>query len=378
MGKTGVGATWTRGNPYLRPEMSKSSEIGLELHFFQHRLKMDVAYYTNDSYNQILSPRGPQSTGYIFCSINAGNVYNKGIEFSLSGTPIENRNFVWESALNIAGNRGTMDGLPKGMDVMYVTDVQYGSAKAASFSGGDFMAISGTTWMRDKKGNIVLDSNNMPLKTDATAIQVGNRESKLTGGWNNTFTYKNLTFNMLWEFRIGGDVFNGTKYAMTQNGTSKFSAEVRNQPLVISGVHQILDDKKKVVGYTDPETYVFEPDQTYDFNNQKTSGYNIIKNYYTGSYNYETANWITDVNSLRLRTLSVTYNLPKKLLEKSKVIKRASVSAIANNLLLFTNYDGDPEVAASGAGRGGSSSVGFDYCGVPAVSSFTFGVNLTF
>lgn len=140
----------------------------------------------------------------------------------------------------------------------------------------------------------------------------------------------------------------------------------------------ILDDKKKVVGYTDPETYVFEPDQTYDFNNQKTSGYNIIKNYYTGSYNYETANWITDVNSLRLRTLSVTYNLPKKLLEKSKVIKRASVSAIANNLLLFTNYDGDPEVAASGAGRGGSSSVGFDYCGVPAVSSFTFGVNLTF
>ena len=87
LGKTGVGATWTRGNPYLRPEMSKSSEIGLELHFFQHRLKMDVAYYTNDSYNQILSPRGPQSTGYIFCSINAGNVYNKGIEFSLSGTP---------------------------------------------------------------------------------------------------------------------------------------------------------------------------------------------------------------------------------------------------------------------------------------------------
>lgn len=379
LGKTGVGATWTRGNPYLRPEMSKSSEIGLELHFFQHRLKLDVAYYTNDSYNQILSPRGPQSTGYIFCSINAGNVYNKGIEFSLSGTPIENRNFVWESALNIAGNRGTMDGLPKGMDVMYVTDVQYGSAKAASFSGGDFMAISGTTWMRDDGGkNIVLDSNNMPLKSVAASIQVGNRESKLTGGWNNTLTYKNLSFNMLWEFRIGGDVFNGTKYAMTQYGTSKFSAEVRNQPLVISGVHQIFNDKKEVIGYTDPETYVFEPDQTYDFNNQKTSGYNIIKNYYTGSYNYETANWITDVNSLRLRTLSVTYNLPKKLLEKSKVIKRASVSAIANNLLLFTNYDGDPEVAASGAGRGGSSSVGFDYCGVPAVSSFTFGVNLTF
>jgi len=127
-----------------------------------------------------------------------------------------------------------------------------------------------------------------------------------------------------------------------------------------------------------PVSNTWNANDTYLFNEVQTSGYNIIKNYYTGAYNYETANWITKVNSLRLRTLSVTYNLPKKLLEKSKVIKRASVSAIANNLLLFTNYDGDPEVAASGAGRGGSSSVGFDYCGVPAVSSFTFGVNLTF
>ena len=60
------------------------------------------------------------------------------------------------------------------------------------------------------------------------------------------------------------------------------------------------------------------------------------------------------------------------------LIKRASVTATASNLLLFTNYDGDPEAAASGAGVGGSSSVGFDYCGVPATASFAFGVNLTF
>ncbi|MBQ0068780.1 MAG: hypothetical protein KBT09_03375, partial [Bacteroidales bacterium] len=69
---------------------------------------------------------------------------------------------------------------------------------------------------------------------------------------------------------------------------------------------------------------------------------------------------------------------PKDLLAKTKVLKRASVTASATNLLLFTNYDGDPEVAASGAGRGGSSSVGFDYCGIPATSSFALGVNLTF
>ena len=104
----------------------------------------------------------------------------------------------------------------------------------------------------------------------------------------------------------------------------------------------------------------------------------IIQNYYTGAYNIEVANWITKVNSLRLRTISLTYDLPRTLLARTKYIKRAAITASANNLLLFTNYDGDPEVAASGSGRGGSSSVGFDYCGVPATRSYAVGINLTF
>lgn len=366
-GLTGLGNSWTRGNPYLKPEMTKSTEIGIELRFFKNRLKLDYAYYTNDSYNQILSPRGPQSTGYIFCSINAGNVYNKGMELSISGTPIETKDWTWETGINIAGNRGTMDGLPDGMEFMYVTDVQYGSAKACSISGGDFMAISGTQWARNSDGQLILDDNGFPTQNTAT-VQVGNRESKFTGGWNNTITWKNFTFNMLWEFRVGGDVFNGTKYAMTQAGTSQFSADVRNEPLTISGV----DSDGNAV------THTWVADQVYEFGGKKMLGYNIIQDYYTGAYNYETANYITDVNSLRLRTVSLSYNLPKSFLAKTKVIKRASVSATASNLLLFTNYDGDPEAAASGAGAGGSSSVGFDYCGVPSTASFAFGVNLTF
>ena len=394
LGKTGVGATWTRGNPGLLPEMSKSSEIGLELHFFKHRLNFDLAYYTNDSFNQILSPRGPQSTGYIFCSINAGNVYNKGLELSISGTPIETKDFVWESSLNMAGNRGTMTGLPEGMEIMYVTDVQYGGARAATVSGGHFMAITGTKWTRveniyDKDGNciadygdlqgqLVIDKNGFPTSDGVYSYEIGNREATFTGGWNNTLSFKGFTFNMLWEFRVGGDVFNGTKYAMTTAGTSQFSADVRNQTLTITGVQQTGKDAKGNPVYGAVETHNWAPDGVYDYNNKQTSGYNIIKNYYTGAYNSEVANWLTKVNSLRLRTLSISYDLPKKLLQKTRVIKRASIAATANNVLLFTNYDGDPEVAASGAGSGGSSSVGFDYLGTPATSSFTFGINLTF
>ena len=384
LGKVGMGNSWERGNPYIKPEKTRSTEVGLELRFLQNRLKFDVAYYTNNSYNQILSPRGPQSTGYIFCSINAGNVYNKGLEVSLGGTPILTENFVWETNINAAGNRGTMDNLPEGMEFMYVTDVQYAGAKAASISGGSFMAISGTKWKRVQNadspyyGQLVLDSNGFPLKEDVggDSWEVGNREPKFQGGWNNTFTFfKNWTFNMLWEFSVGGDVFNGTKFEMTQNGVSEFSGKFRQEDLTISGVQNI--------GTADDPNYVevsntWSPNGTYMFAGKEHSGQAIIEDYYLGAYNYEVANWITRVNSLRLRTISLTYDVPRSLLARTKYLKRASITASANNLLLFTNYDGDPEVAASGAGRGGSSSVGFDYCGVPATRSYALGVNLTF
>ena len=366
-GAVGVGNNWERGNPYLKPEKTRSTELGIEMAFFKNRLRADYAFYTNNSFNQILSPRGPQSTGYIFCSINAGNVYNKGMELQISGTPIENKNFTWDIALNMAGNRGTLDGLPEGLDVMYLTDVQYASMQAASFNGGNFMAIAGYKWNRDDKGNVILDDNGMPTYTTALE-EIGNREATFTGGLNNTFNWKGFSLNMLWEFRVGGDVVNGTQYAMDAAGTSNFSGDIRNKSLTVSGV----DANGNAV------TNTWEADKTYMFSGKMTSGYNIIKNYYTGAYMHETMNYITDVNVLRLRSLSVSYNVPKSFLKKTGIIKAANVSVSANNLLLFTNYNGDPEAAAAGAGVGGSSSVGFDYCGIPSTSGMTFGLNLTF
>ena len=367
-GIVGMGNIWTRGNSYMKPERTRSTEVGLELRFIQNRLKFDAAYYTNNSYDMILSPRGPQSTGYIFCSLNSGNIYNKGIELSLSGTPIQHENFTWETGINFFGNRGTVGELVNGIDVMYLTDVQYGGAKAASYNHGNFMGIDGTKWNRNAEGKLILDKNGFPT-TDGKAYEVGDREAKWQGGFNNTFTFfKNWTFNMLWEFRYGGDVFNGTKYAMSMSGVSQLSADWRNQSLTIEGV----DNEGN------PVTNTWETDENYTFNGNETSGYNIIKNYYTGAYNYEVRNWITSVKSLRLRTISLTYDVPRSVLARVKYIKRAAITASANNLLLFTNYDGDPEVAASGAGIGGSSSVGFDYCGVPATRSYAVGINLVF
>ena len=369
---TGYGTSWTRDNPILKPETTESTEVGLEMRFFNNRLHFDYAFYTNNTYDQIISPRGPQSTGYIFCSQNMGDVYNKGMELTIGGTPVKTRDFSWESSINVYGNRGTVKNLPDGTKYLYVTDVQVGNVQAASYNDGPFMALSGGEWLRNENGDLVLDKNFMPqgAQSNSTQILVGNREPKFQGGWNNTLTYKGFTFNMLWEFRVGGAVFNGTEYAMTMSGMSKLT-EGRDR-LEITGVQASGD------GYTPVETHVFEADGVYNFNGTKISGKELIKNYYTSYYYRESRNFITDVNSLRLRTISLSYELPKNVLAKTKCIKRASVSATANNLLLFSNYHGDPEVAVSGSGITGSSSVGIDYCGVPSTASFSFGVNLTF
>ena len=373
-GVTGVGNSWQRGNPYLKPEITESTELGLELRFFKNRLKFDYAYYTNNSYNQILTPRLSNGSGYILYSVNAGDVYNKGMELSISGTPIQTKDWTWETGINLSGNRGTVGNLLDGCEILYVTDVQVGNAKAASFNDGNFMAISGSRWTRTADGKVVLDTNGMPTSDGETKYEIGNREPKFQGGWNNTLTWKNFTFNMLWEFRVGGHVYNGTQYAMTVAGTSKLT-ENRDY-LKVSGVVQTGGTKDNPI-YED-RTFEFESGKTYQYNGKTTSGETIINGYWQTYYARESANFMKEVNSLRLRTISLSYEMPKSLLAKSKFIQRAVFTATANNVLLFTNYDGDPEVAAAGSGVVGSSSVGIDYCGVPATASFAFGVNLTF
>lgn len=365
-GLTGVSNYWQAGNAALKPEITESTEIGLEMRFFNNRLRFDYAFYTNNSYNQIMSPRLSNATGYILRSVNAGDVYNKGMELSIGGTPIQTKDWTWETTINVSGNRGTVKNLMEGVEILYVTDVQVGNAKAASFPDGNFMAISGSEWKRDEQGRVVLDKNGLPTKGTNANLEIGNREPTFSGGWNNTLSYKGWSLNMLWEFRVGGHVYNGTEYAMTLAGVSELSAN--RERIEVSGVN------------TEGEyvTNVFEADKTYMYNGKETSGKTIIANYYQDIYPNETANFMTKVNALRLRTLSLSYNLPKSWLLKTNVIKRAMITATANNILLFTNYNGDPEVAAAGSGAVGSSSVGIDYCGVPATASFSFGINLTF
>ncbi|MGO1243693.1 MAG: SusC/RagA family TonB-linked outer membrane protein [Sphingobacterium sp.] len=378
-GLIGTGNNWQKGNPVLKPENTNSFEIGAELRFFGGRLGVDYAYYTNNSYNQILSPRTGQSTGYIFMSVNGGDIYNKGMELSLTGKPIVKEGLVWESSINMSRNKGRVDNLIQGLDVLYVTDVQVGNAKAASFNGGDFMAISGSKWTRTPDGTVVLDADTgMPTSDNATTYAIGNREPKLSGGFNNSIQYKNLNLSFLFDFRIGGDIYNGTDYYMTGKGMSKRSME--RDVLTLDGAVQNGGTAEDPI--YENKTFTFEADQMYDIKGVSTSGRKIIQDYWSDYYARESANFMTNTNWLRLRSVSLSYDFSSELLKSaslSKAIKGLTATLTGTNLWLLTNYKGmDPETSAAGSGVIGSSSVGIDYNGVPATAGVSFGLNVKF
>jgi hypothetical protein len=190
----------------------------------------------------------------------------------------------------------------------------------------------------------------------------------LIGGLNNSFTYKDWNLSFLLDMRLGGDIYNGTEYMLTTKGMS---------------MRTLNRDKVEFVAYTkngdtyEPQTYTYERGQMYTVNKAQKSGEYMIQQYWD-QYAKNAYNFITEVNWIRLRNVSLSYNFGR-LLKKQNVIKGLTANITGNNLLLITNYKGmDPETASSGSGTGGSGSVGIDYCGVPAQASMSFGVNITF
>lgn len=350
--------SWTRGNDILKPETTTSIEFGTELRFLKNRLGLDFTYYINRSKDQILQPRVSNATGYILSYVNTGEIENKGFEVSLNANPVRTENFRWDVILNFSHNKGVVKSLPGALPILYVTDVQVGNAKAASFDGGSFMGISGSKWQTDKQGNLLLDWNTgYPLTSTLATLPVGNREPDFIGGLNNSFSFKNWNFSFLLDYRKGGDVYNGTEYLLNSFGLSERTA-----------------DRGKTISFTgqslNPATSKYEAVTRDVIANEK---------YYRDIYSNNSPFFIENVNWLRLRSVSLAYSLPQNLMARTKFIKGATLTATGTNLLLFTNYSGmDPETSAAGAGVIGSGSVGIDYAGVPSTAGFTFGVNVKF
>lgn len=372
----GIGNMWEAGHKYLKPERQSAWEIGAELKFFNGRLGVDYTYYRSQTNNQIASPRLSQATGYIMFAMNSGSVRNEGMELMLTGMPVDTGNFSWNVSLNLAGNRGTLGDFVEGIDYFYVTDVQIGAIKAASIpNGGYFLGMTGDRWLREKDSNgneipdgrYLVDPNTGLYKLSGSENNVvGNREPDFTGGLANTLRYRNFTVSSLIDFRVGGDIYNGTQYYLTINGQSELT--LQREEVIVSGVNAATGEQFN---------QVYRRGGTYMIGGVLKSGEYMIQEYWN-NYSMNSLSFIQDVNWFKLRNVTLSYNF-KELLKKGSFLKGLVASISADNLFTITNYKGgmDPEVAAVGT-AGGSGSTGIDYCGVPTHRTFAFGINLTF
>ena len=377
-GYTLVGNQWSAGNPFLKPEIQDSWEVGGEFRFLNGRIGLDYTYYHSQTKNQIGQPRLAQSGGFIFSTLNAGTVINKGMEIAITGKPIVQKDFSWDAMLNFSYNKGSLGAFIPGIAYFYPTDAQFGTVRAASIpNGGAFLAMIGRRVMleTDKDGNEIANGR---YRVDPTTGQyllssvandqvVGNREPDFIAGFNNTFRYKKFILSFLLDIRKGGDIYNGTEFALVANGLSKKTLLNDRQSVTVSGVNSVTGEDF---------TQTYEADKSYTIGSTTYSGQAMIQNYWA-NYAQNSYNFITSVNWVKLRSVSLTYDF-SGILKNQKVIKGLSATAVGTNLATWTNYKGmDPEVSAAG-GTGGSGSTGIDYLGVPAVASFTFGINLTF
>jgi TonB-linked SusC/RagA family outer membrane protein len=375
-GYVGIGNQYYAGNPVLIPEIQTSWEVGGEFRFLNGRIGLDYTYYHSQTKNQIGQPRLAQSGGFIFSTLNAGTVINKGMEIALTGKAVSQKNFEWDVMLNFSYNRGRLGAFIPGVAYFYPTDVQFGTIKAASIpNGGYFLGIIGQPYLHevDSKGKEIpngryqIDPTTGLYKVNPNLPVVGNREPDFLGGFNNTFRYKKFTLSFLLDIRIGGDVFNGTEYFMISNGLSKKTLLNDRQSVTLNGVSSRTGADTSIT---------YNAGQNYTIGTTTYSGAYMIQQYWA-NYAANSLNFITSVNWLKLRSLSLTYDFTS-LLKNQTVIKGISATATGTNLLTWTNYKGmDPEVSVAG-GTGGSGSTGIDYLGVPAVASFTFGINLKF
>ena len=199
-----------------------------------------------------------------------------------------------------------------GVAYFYPTDAQFGTVKAASIpNGGFFLGMTGSPYLREldskgveiPNGRYQVDPTTGLYKVNTNNPVVGNREPDFIGGFNNTFRYKNFVLSFLLDIRKGGDVYNGTEYAMVINGLSKLTLQNDRQSVTVSGVNS-------VTGAEFTQTY--NANQSYTIGTTTVAGTNMIQQYWA-NYASNSYYFITSVNWLKLRSLSLTYDFTSML-----------------------------------------------------------------
>ncbi|WP_460639994.1 SusC/RagA family TonB-linked outer membrane protein [Larkinella harenae] len=352
-GTTGyISRTTTLPNVNLKPEISSSTEFGLDLRTLNGRLGLDFTYYNSNTVNQILTLALANASGYNSQLINAGKINNRGFEIVLTGQPLREGTLNWQTTVNVARNVNTVVSLHESIKKATLGS-GIRSAGPVVAEGGSYGDMEGYTWLRDAQGRYVVNNAGLPLV--GPIAKIGNFNPRFTVGWNNTFNYKNFLLSFLVDGRVGGTMTSGTEANLAFDGNADYTTAYRDGGWVLDAV--------KADGT--PNTTAIKAEQFWQTVSQGRYSWGEFFTY--------------DATNIRLREVSLGYNIPLS----SKFFTNARVSLTARNLFfLYRGYttldipglekrkmEFDPDM-----NLGAGNFQGLDYGNLP--STRTLGLNL--
>jgi len=332
---------------------------------FDNNVDLDFTYYYIRSFDQILDSPVPNSSGASRIRINQGVLENKGIEAIVNFNVIRNRNFRLKTGFNIGRNRNIVVSLGDGAKLLDLADIWGLNGPAIAVrEGEDYGTIIGYDYIYHENGSRILNEAGTHYQFTESRVPIGNASPDFTGGWTTQISYKGVRLNTLVDTKWGGDIYSGSYVTGLQNGQSPETlierndgglpyvdpdGNNRNVGVVLDGVYADGSQNDKVVHYL----FKYIPNAGGWGRWLSTPG--IVEN-----------SWV------KLREVSLSYDLPKSLLKKTKVFQDLEVSVVGRDL--FYLYTTLPDRINPEASNGSGNAQGLEWGAFPGVRSF--GVNL--
>lgn len=349
-------------NPDLKPEISTSTEAGIDLKFLNNRIALSASYYNTLSKNQILQVPITIASGYAAKVLNAGKIRNNGIELSLNLVPIKLASFQWDIDINWSKNNSEIVELTDEIKT-YVMASKYVTIEARE--GGRMGDMYGYGYKRSPEGEIVYSANGRPKQT-SEKILLGNYNPDWLSGINNTFRYKNVSMNILFDIRSGGNVYSHTMVVGREGGqlvetlegrANGYDLSLEGNGVIGKGVVEITDAGGNVTGYTPNTTKVSAREWHTAFSN----GRSLLE----GA--------VFDASFVKLREIKIGFAIPNKVFGKMP-LHDVNFSLVGRNLFLWTNVPHiDPETSGL---DGGVIVPGVEAMSMPSSRTYGFSLSL--
>ena len=368
-------------NPNLKPESVSTWELGLDMRFFDSRLGLDFTYYYISTKDQIIPIPITETSGYTSRIINAGEITNKGIEVALNATPVDLKSgFRWNFTINYARNNNEVVELAQDIDAIVIS-APGEEATVEARIGGRMGALYGPGFERVESGpmagEIIIGTNGQPIKT-TSPIYLGNYNPDWTAGFSNTFAYKGLFLNVLFDTRQGGKFISrmlnkgmgaGQLAESAVERAARTPGEEYEGAYYLAGAAPIMDAGGTITGY---QQNLISSDGTASEGIYGTSA----RNYYKQYYDHNSESQLIDASFVKLREVSFGYTLPNNILGNSG-FRDVRISFVGRNLFLWTeNQHFDPEAAV--ATTGGGLAPGFENMSLPSTKSWGFNLSFGF